>query len=367
MANARQVCPAYTTSKETARPPSTRSPLPQSGKTGSLPKDGMTSPDSGVGTEPVVQLAHRMRDMQRGQRAKRFEPVSPIAHSNARAPRVERHLQVVGGVANHQGARGCDVKLTHEFVQHDRTGLACGFIGRARSVEQALQLHGSQGLVEPAPALSRGHCQPVVPALEFGQQRQHTFKKADVVLTRQVVVAVTLPKLRVFLARYIGRRMGQRLHEPHADDVAGGLITGHGSTDVAHSRLNAARDDGGGVKKGSIPVKGDEVELARAHGFRVNGGCLALSAPPPNSSGDNGTATRQRAPEGALGGDGCGSVRYESLRCSCPKPARRAPTRACAPGRRPTVRHWDRGTWPEHWTWTCQPSCHPWRRPGRPP
>src|SRR3990167_2127318 len=79
-------------------------------------------------------------------------------------------------------------RSAHQLVQHERTGLAGGFVRCARAIKDTVQLDRSQGGIQSLAALARGDRQPVVPLLELGQQRQDAFKEADVVLVLLVVV-----------------------------------------------------------------------------------------------------------------------------------------------------------------------------------
>ena len=123
----------------------------------------------------------------------------------------------------------------------------------------------TQRAIQPPAAFARGHGQPVVARLQFGQKRAHAVKKADVVLARQVVLAVALGQQRVFFGRHIRRGMGQRGRQRHADDVGGGFAAGLLSAHIRHGLLNGADDEGGGVEQGAVPVEADEVKAA-GHG-----------------------------------------------------------------------------------------------------
>ena len=167
--------------------------------------------------------------------------------------------------------------------------LALGFIGRARGVKQAVQLHRAQCLVQPMAALAGGNGQPVLARLQHLQQLQHAVEQRNVVLVRQVVVAVTRTQLRVFFFRQIGRRMGQRRHQAHAYDVGSLLVAGHRSAQIAHRGLDAARDDLGGIEQRAIPVEGDEVKTAWCHGGLESGTarwriCIVAGQAPPRWS-----------------------------------------------------------------------------------
>ena len=80
-------------------------------------------------------------------------------------------------------------------------------------------------------------------------------------LIGHVVVAIALAKLRVTRLGHIRRCMGQRRPQAHANDKGGIAVARHGAAHIPHRQLDAARDDGRGVKQGAVPVKGDQVEL----------------------------------------------------------------------------------------------------------
>ena len=204
--------------------------------------------------------------MQGFERLEAAVVVGAVAHADARAACIQRHLQVVGGVTDHERALGLHAKLAHEFVQHERVGLACGFIGGAGTVEQALQLHRCQRGVQPAPAFAGGHGDPVVAPLQGVEQGQHPIEQGNGVLLGKVMVAVAVAQQGVFLGRHVGGGVRQGLHQPHADDVGRLLVRGLLAAHIAHRGLDAARNDGSGVEQGAVPVEGDEIELAWAHG-----------------------------------------------------------------------------------------------------
>ena len=87
-----------------------------------------------------MQLLHRVRNKAWVQGFKLAVVVCAVAHAHTGATRIHRHLQVVRGVANHQGALGLHAKLTHQLVQHAWVRLARGFVGSTRCVKQAMQL-----------------------------------------------------------------------------------------------------------------------------------------------------------------------------------------------------------------------------------
>jgi hypothetical protein len=75
-----------------------------------------------------MQLFHRVRHKTRVQTFKRVMVVCAVAHTHTGATGIHGHLQIVGGVANHQGAISFDAKLAHQLVEHQRAGFAGGFV-----------------------------------------------------------------------------------------------------------------------------------------------------------------------------------------------------------------------------------------------
>jgi hypothetical protein len=95
------------------------------------------------------------------------------AHRQRGGAGIGRQLQVVRGVAHHQGGVGRHAHLVHQLVQHLRVRLAGGLVGGAGGLEQVGQADLRQRLVQAAPALARGHRQPVAARAQVLQQLGH--------------------------------------------------------------------------------------------------------------------------------------------------------------------------------------------------
>ena len=149
-------------------------------------------------------------------------------------------------------------------MEHQRTGLAGGFIGRARAIKQAFELRVLQRMIQAHAAFACGHGQPVAARTQISEQRQDTVKHTDIVLALEEVKTIAVGQLLIFFRWHIGGGSGQRWHQRHADHIGGLLITGHGAAHIAHRILNAATDDGRGVSQGTIPVKCEQIEAAWA-------------------------------------------------------------------------------------------------------
>ena len=99
---------------------------------------------------------------------------------------------------------------------------------------------------------------------QFCQQLQNAVKQHQIMLMGHVMVAITRPQLRVLFHWHIRGGMGQSLHQGHADDIGSRFPRGLLAPHIHHSKLDAPRDDGGRVKQGAVPIKGDQVKLPRA-------------------------------------------------------------------------------------------------------
>ena len=83
-----------------------------------------------------------------------------------------------------------------------------------------------------------------------------------------VVKLVALGHARVIIGRELRHRMAKRLHQPHADHIRRILIAGLHPTHIQGCRLNAARDDGGGICQCAIPIESNQVKLAGFGGHK---------------------------------------------------------------------------------------------------
>ena len=125
-----------------------------------------------------MQLPNRMRHITRRERRKLVGLMRAVAHADTGAGGIERHLQVVRGVAHHQDPCGGNVEFVHELVQHARVGLAGRLVGGTGAVKHALECNIVQHFIQPAPRFARGDRQQVAARLERSQQRQHPLKQA---------------------------------------------------------------------------------------------------------------------------------------------------------------------------------------------
>ena len=194
-----------------------------------------------------------------------------VAHAHCGAPGVEGHLQIVRGVAHHQGAFGRYAQFGHQLVEHARMGLARRLVRRSRGVKKIFERDVAQGLVQAPAAFACGYRQKMLALLERGQHVHDARKQGDVVLVQRVVVLVALTQQGVLFSGHIGRGMGQSLRQAQANDVRRVPVAGHRATDVGHGQLDAAGNDGRGIKQRAVPVKGNQVKAPGALGGFMQG------------------------------------------------------------------------------------------------
>ena len=139
-----------------------------------------------------MQFAHRFCHDQGAQGRKRGGIVGTIGYANAGTTGIQRHLQVVRGVANHQHTLGRHVKFGHQLLQHQRVGLTSGLVCGARTIKHATQGGAVQRIVQAPAAFARGHSEPMPTGAQILQEWQNAFKQADFILQTQVMVTVAV-------------------------------------------------------------------------------------------------------------------------------------------------------------------------------
>jgi hypothetical protein len=118
------------------------------------PINAMARQPSGVVRSQSCSSATECTTAPRAQRMEGVGLVGAVTHAHAGAAGVQRHLQVVRGVADHQRALGGTPNSRHQFLQHAgvracrRSRRPCG------SRQTCPQLHRMQRVVQPAPALA---------------------------------------------------------------------------------------------------------------------------------------------------------------------------------------------------------------------
>jgi hypothetical protein len=141
--------------------------------------------------------------------------VRAVAHAQAGGAGIAGQLQVVRGVADHQRALRASVPNSAISSCSMR---GCGLPAVSSAVRVAsntrCRLHRLQRFVQAAAALAGGHRQPVVARLQRLQHLQRAVEQHQLVLAREVVVAVAPAQLRVALGRQAGHRMLQRVVRP---------------------------------------------------------------------------------------------------------------------------------------------------------
>ena len=124
---------------------------------------------SGFARQPSVQLGHRVRNHQRLQARQALHRVRAVTDGHAGAAGVERHLQVVRGVANHQQALGRHIQFSHQLLQHQRMRFTCRLVRRARAVKHPAQCGALQRFVQAAPTFAGGYGQQMAACAQIVQ------------------------------------------------------------------------------------------------------------------------------------------------------------------------------------------------------
>ncbi len=96
-----------------------------------------------------------------------------VPHADARRVRVDRHLQVVRGVADHHRARKVLPEFAREFVQHGGMRLGEGFVGATRAVERAREPHFVERAIQADAALAGRDREEITLLAQFLQQLAH--------------------------------------------------------------------------------------------------------------------------------------------------------------------------------------------------
>ena len=203
-----------------------------------------------------------MRNEQWFERIECVGMVRTVAHADAGAAGIDGHLQVVRGIADHQGPLTADTHLRHQLAQHPGIRFAGGLVRGPGAVEQPAQFDRLQDFVEAPSRLAGRNGQPVLTRLQVVEHWQHAVEKRQVVLVRLVVVPIATAQFRVFRLRDVGGCMRKRLHQAHPDDIRRSLVGRHGAANVGDGALDATHDDLGRVEQRPVPVEGDQVKAA---------------------------------------------------------------------------------------------------------
>ena len=220
-----------------------------------------------MGDQPVVQLgvecATRSGAECRRRPRARARRSSPHARP-CRRSRASCRSCVVSPIISVRS--GVDAELAHQLQQHARVGLARP--SRRRCAWRRTcpcSCACASACVQPAPALAGGHRQPVVARLQRLQHLQRAGEQHQLVLAREVVVAVAVRRARGS-ARAAGRarRAAARRPGPGRSRRPRRASLGTAHADVAARVLDAAHDQRGGVEQRAVPVEDDEVEACAA-------------------------------------------------------------------------------------------------------
>ena len=120
--------------------------------------------------EPGPQIHHLIQAGEGLQLQELLAAVPAGADADRVRPRAPRHLQVVGGVADHHRFARRHAQLVEDVEQHLGVGLREGLVDGARGVEERPQARLVEGVVEPAPALAGRDRQQVPLVRQVPQQ-----------------------------------------------------------------------------------------------------------------------------------------------------------------------------------------------------
>ena len=178
-----------------------------------------------------------------------------IIHPQTGNPGVFRHLQVVRGIADHQGLFRRKEQFVHQFEQHLRMRFGKALVSTARGREELSQSAVRQRTIESATTLAGGDCQTETRCLKFGQQLRNPRKQAQILITGKVVMPVTFGHLRVGGLIQIGSGHLQGLGQSQADHLPGALIAGRWQTQIAAGSLHGSHNSPRRIKNRPVPVE----------------------------------------------------------------------------------------------------------------
>ena len=95
-----------------------------------------------------MQRVHRVKHLQRVQDLERVGLMRTVTHPQTGAAGIQRHLQIMGRVTNHQHPGRGHAELRHQLVQHARVRLASGLICRAGTIKHTLECHAVQRFIQ---------------------------------------------------------------------------------------------------------------------------------------------------------------------------------------------------------------------------
>ena len=85
--------------------------------------------------------------------------MGPAGHRNTAHTRQLRHLQVVLGIAQHNGLRSIEAGFFQQLLQHQRVRLGPGLICAARRNKPITNIKSAQAPIQAAPTFTGGNRQ----------------------------------------------------------------------------------------------------------------------------------------------------------------------------------------------------------------
>ncbi len=188
-----------------------------------------------------------------------------ILNRNTRRTGIDRHLQIMRGIADHHGAPQVLPQLAGQLLQHGRMRLREGFVGTAGGVEHRQQFSLVQGAIQPDPALAGGDRQEISLLRQIRQHFTYAVKQGEVLVLRQIVIAITLYHSRILARLQARHRQLHRFRQTKPDHMRSCLVVRNCQPQIPGRRLNTLHDDGRTVHQGAIPIKYDQVKFFSCH------------------------------------------------------------------------------------------------------
>ncbi len=164
----------------------------------------------------------------------------------------------MGGVTDHQGLLRTHTELVHELQEHLRMRLGMAFIGAARAMEITPQATASQHALQPHAALAGGHRQHAFGTGQLIHQRLDAGKQAQLLILRQIVMAVACRDLGIAAGVQLGHGLLQGVLQAQADDMTGAGLGRWRQTQIGRGLLDGMHDGGRRIHQRTVPVKDDE-------------------------------------------------------------------------------------------------------------
>ena len=134
-------------------------------------------------------------------------------------------------------------------------------VGATRGVEIRAQPGVTERAVQPETTLSGGHREHVPTRRERVDHLGHAVEQRELVIRRQIVMAVTLDHARIRSLVQIGHRVPKRIAQAEPDHIARALLGNLGQAEVAGRGLHRTHDRPRGVHQRAVPVEDDQIEM----------------------------------------------------------------------------------------------------------